>query len=183
MSGARIDGKTLRRRPTVVSRLLRPLTDGRAVAARLSNDSRWVDAALVVAHHANFDDYNQSRFRCRGNLVANYYEVWSTKDVGKSWRLARAYLTLFEVERLAHTEREICAVHCDPEEMGRHVSERCKRGPHMHVSFARVEIKKSHIPLNYGHLDAVLGSADSITRALCDACEIIAAEVLVHFAA
>jgi hypothetical protein len=92
--------------------------------------------------------------------------------------LDRAYLSLFKTEPSTRTEIEFLCLHCDPNEPddARHAI--YKKGPHLHIQVAEEPIPHAHIALNRGHLDAVLNSPDSLTKAMGAAILMLREEIL-----
>jgi len=114
------------------------------------------------------------------SIFCQYFEIWQPFQGGKSVCLSRAYLSLHSLDRdgLSTTRREILSVHCDPQMDLDKLPSRYKCGPHLHVKATESRISRCHFPLNLGHLDAVLASAESLTDAIGDAIEVVTNEVL-----
>ena len=95
------------------------------------------------------------------------------------WTLQAAYLTILKLERGAGSE--ILGVHCDPLDKSGEPMRSFKKGPHLHVKWAREPLPRSHIPLNYGHVDEVLEDVAAFTKALGAAIFVVRHEVLARF--
>jgi hypothetical protein len=95
----------------------------------------------------------------------------------ESFFLERAYLHLF-VRQNDLTEKEIVALHCDPNESASSKHYRYKAGPHIHMTTAESPLHHAHIALNSNELDAVLASVGGLTTALNVAVKMLDSQVL-----
>ncbi|HEY3439608.1 MAG TPA: hypothetical protein VGK29_02605 [Paludibaculum sp.] len=128
-------------------------------------------------HH--YDDW---RFNTRvAGIRAAYYERWRPVDAKRqTYSLERGYLHLFlrcGTGRDAG-EEQILALHCDPNESEDAKHSPFKRGPHLHITAAGSPLCRSHIALNYSHLNDVLCSFESLCKAWDNAIELIGEQVL-----
>lgn len=98
-------------------------------------------------------------------LRANYFEVWKRVDE-ESWYLDRAYLNIFQTDPTTHTESKFLSLHCDPNEQDDAPHAIYKKGPHLHIQAASDPFPHAHIALTSEHLDVVLGSFDSLFKAM-----------------
>jgi hypothetical protein len=78
--------------------------------------------------------------------------------------LSQLYLTFYKKEN-PEIERELLALHCEPEELRASVAA-YKRGPHVHISIAEYPLKDAHIALARGHLDEVLANTSNLMESL-----------------
>lgn len=115
-------------------------------------------------------------------IRGSYWERWiPTNEKRTHYYLAQAYLHLYWRASAAEEERELLALHCDPNEpddSGQMKHAIYKRGPHIHVMTASQPIPHSHFALNVGHLSDVLASIDSLSGAVSVAVTMIRDQVL-----
>jgi hypothetical protein len=95
----------------------------------------------------------------------------------RSLYMERAYLHLF-IRGDELSEKQIFALHCDPNEAESDRHFRYKAGPHVHMSTAQDPLHRAHIALNTDNLEEVLGSVATITSALSDALVMVDEQVL-----
>jgi hypothetical protein len=108
-----------------------------------------------------------------------YFEWWESVDIeSETWRLDRAYLSLYYIDRTLRKDVEVLAVHCDPDEPADQPHSKYKRGPHVHVTWAKDPMPRAHLALNVAHLDDVLASAGALTAAIGVAVDMVRDEVL-----
>lgn len=172
----------LRSRGQRVQRMLRPMSQqasGPAYQLRLAD--RGVQVLSAYDGTRPTSEFRQWRFRTKAaGLVAMYFEIWQPRDGrGVEFSLARAYLQLYELVGPGQ-EKEILALHCDPDETGDEVARigRYKQGPHLHFVVAGDPFAKAHIALADGQLAEVLRSAASLTESLEGCVRLIQAELL-----
>ncbi len=85
------------------------------------------------------------------NVALNYYEVWQSKDRGRSYVLNRAYLHLF-VSTSPNAEDQILAIHCDPQTTDNHY----KKGLHLHLKSHPINLARAHLSLCLPKIDGVI---------------------------
>lgn len=171
------------KRTQEVARLLQPIAPR---SQRTACRPRWLDRRYVLCAYIGPEpsdpDPDEWRFTTRIPKVrACYYERWLPTDYRqKSLYLERAYLHLF-VRGTERTEKQILALHCDPNEAESEKHFRYKAGPHLHVSTAEAPLHRSHIALNVNNLEEILRSAATITTAFSHALQMIDEQVLELF--
>jgi hypothetical protein len=120
-------------------------------------------------------------------LHGSYQESWCpVNEKRKRYYLEKAYLHLYLTTLTAGdaAEKEILALHCDPNEADEPpgwkglVHSKYKRGPHLHVSTAEQPMPHSHFALNACHLGSVLISVESLTNAMATAVQMLEDQVL-----
>ena len=121
-------------------------------------------------------DYRDWRFPTFvAGVHAMYFELW--RVLSDTAHLDRAYLSLFRTAA-SGGEQELLALHCDPNEPDGAEHAVYKQGPHLHLATSEVPGPHSHIALNRCHLEEVLKSRESFTRALHLALIMLRDEVL-----
>ena len=121
--------------------------------------------------------YREWRFSTRVHgYVANYFEYWVRLNRNR-WYLHRAYLTIFAIDQV-EGETEYLCLHCDPNEPPGTSHAAYKQGPHLHIKKANHPIPHAHLALNKGHLENVLESVSSLTKAMEDGITMIRTQVL-----
>lgn len=180
MRAIRLKRENLNRRRKEIERMLKPLRADKRGACDITYDKHRNGMVLGVHDGPVTDrDYRKWRFRSIAKDVwCKYFEVWNDDDPRSGFSLARAYFTLFITNRENNQLEELLCIHCDPDDQSD-----MKRGPHLHVTKAAHPLPKCHIPLNYGHLNDVLKSMQTLDRAMCKAIVIVATEVIPRFPA
>lgn len=167
-------------RAQIITKLLRPIVPkGRSLSCR----PRLLNRQMVLSAYLGSEPIDTSpdlwRFSTRiSRIRASYYERWISVDYRQqAFFLDRAYLHLY-LRSDAITEREIVALHCDPNEAqsGRHF--RYKAGPHIHMSTAQDPLHHSHIALNNESFPKVLSSVANLTVAIEMAVALVDDQVL-----
>ena len=128
---------------------------------------------MIAVHSGPRPDLGPADWRfttiVRG-VRAGYYERWIASDEKrKKYYLDRSYLHLYRSGTDELSEREILALHCDPNEpddTGELKHAIYKRGPHVHVTAFDQPLPHSHFAHNLGELDSILGSMLSLHRAV-----------------
>lgn len=150
-----------------VRQLLQPL-------ARQSTGPAWQPKVIrgdyIIGTHDGSppqSDYREWRFSTVAPKIrAMYFERWRSTD-RKLWHLDRAYLNLFKLNEIMHSEEELLCLHCDPNEPEGAPHASYKIGPHLHVKGgAPKPFPSAHIALNIGYIESVLHSMESLTEAL-----------------
>jgi hypothetical protein len=120
-------------------------------------------------------------------MHGSYQERWCpVNEKRKRYYLERAYLHLYLTTQIEGEamEKELLLLHCDPNETDEPVDwpglrhSKYKRGPHLHISTAQQPIPHSHFALNACHLDSVLSSVESLTKAMEVAVQMLEDQVL-----
>ena len=127
-------------------------------------------------------DYRSWRFKTtKDKLRASYFEIWRPDDPEQSnWYLFRAYLTIFEINQADRTEKELVALHCDPDEPSDAPHAKYKQGPHLHMLSAADPLQHSHIALNsprYLHSN-VLASFNDLSEHFDEAIQLVSEQVV-----
>jgi hypothetical protein len=163
-----------------VARLLRPIAPP---AQRLACWPRWLDRQVVLCAYIGPEptnpDPDEWRFPTKiPQIRACYYERWLATDSRRDkLYLERAYLHLF-IRREQFLEKQVLALHCDPNEAESNKHFRYKAGPHIHMSTAEHPLDRTHIALNAGNLSVVLRSVQDVTSALRAAVMMLDEQVL-----
>jgi hypothetical protein len=120
-------------------------------------------------------------------IRGSYFERWIPSDEKRTrFYLDRAYLHLYWQLRAQDDEKELLALHCDPNETDdagplRHAH--YKRGPHIHVSASEYPLPHSHFALNATQLDEILSSAERLSEAFSSGVVLVRDQVLDVFEA
>lgn len=114
-------------------------------------------------------------------VYCKYHELWCRLGDRDLWSMEQAYLSVFMLMTPTAERVSVLCVHSDPNDTSDGRVKDYKRGPHLHVQNASYPLPKCHFPLNYGHLDAVLRSAESLTGAMHAAVQIVADELLSRY--
>jgi hypothetical protein len=160
-----ITSEALGSRGQNVQKLLRPISKqpGGPAWEPKSNQNRYLigthDGSPPASSH---QDWRFATFV--PNLRANYFEVW--KRFEELWYLDRAYLNIFQTDPTTRIEKKFLSLHCDPNEPDDALHAIYKKGPHLHIQAADVPFPHAHIALSGEHLDTVLGSFDSLFKAM-----------------
>ncbi len=169
MPTIQISEKNLIERINNIPNLLKPLTK-RTIrpACRFYSGMAGSGIKIIGAHQGDSPDRNYrdwrfstfvSEYRCM------YYELWKS-DNGRDFYLVNMYLSLFRIDRINHSEIELLALHCDPEEPDDNRHAKYKKGPHIHIKAAESPIPDAHIALTCGYLENILSSFNSLTKAM-----------------
>ncbi len=167
-------------RGNVIRTLLRPIAGTPGGPAW--NNKASATAFVIAAHDGGppTSPYQDWRFATiMPDFRGMYNERWLRTELDRKeiWYLDRAYLHLYEtIERVQ--ESEYLCLHIDPNLPNDAPHWVYKRGPHLHISAAKHPIPRAHIALNRGHLDEVLRSVESLSRALELAVYMIKEEIL-----
>jgi hypothetical protein len=119
-----------------VARLLRPIAPP---AQRLACRPRWLGRQVVLCAYIGPEptnpDPDEWRFPTKiPQIRACYYERWLATDSRRDkLYLERAYLHLF-IRQEQLLEKQVLALHCDPNEAESNKHFRYKAGPHIHMS-------------------------------------------------
>ena len=173
-------------------RLLRGANTNKPLCQRLRGPQKG--GFLVIASNDDVGkggDYRDWRLRSFvDDFWFQYHELWQfTSPAQKEVRLYRAYLSIFRKSDQQNLD-EFVLIHCDPFDKPDDQDERSleekeltckhKRGPHLHLMKTHdATIPHSHFPLNLGHLDDALSTAEKLTNEIRRAIEVIRHEVLV----
>lgn len=175
LSKAEIPQRTQR-----VARILRRIAPPRQ---RVACWPRWLDRQVVLSAYIGAQptdpDPDQWRFPTKVSQIrASYYERWVQADsITSDVYLERAYLHLF-IRKEERSEKEVLALHCDPNDSQSSKHYFYKAGPHFHMTTAENPLRHCHIALNTSNLSDVLKSVDGITKALETAITMIEEQVL-----
>ncbi|MEZ6129181.1 MAG: hypothetical protein R3C59_10905 [Planctomycetaceae bacterium] len=148
----------------------------RQVPAKIVSRQGSSVVAATENDKSGADSYRDWIFRTSLDKVwAHYSEEWIPDN--KQWSLKQTALHIYTVES-PNSRNEIFAFHCEPSHQGGTVSDRCKRGPHAHVTALTHELNHAHIPMQLVGLDDSLESLESLTSLFQTAIEVIEAEIL-----
>lgn len=163
-----------------VARLLRRIAPP---AQRIACRPRWLDRHIVLCAYVGAEptDPNPDEWRFPTRIPevrACYYERWLPTDFRRiKLYLDQAYLHLF-VRGDHRSEKQILALHCDPNEAESSRHFRYKAGPHVHMSTAQDPLHRAHIALNIDNLDEILRSVPKVTTAFDAALTMVNDQVL-----
>lgn len=185
-----LDFDTLLHRVNQVGRILDPLRGGkgRRLACKSVPSSNCITLVTFSGPDSVTELAGQWRFTTHVPLMhGSYQERWCpVNEKRKRYYLERAYLHLYLTTQMEGeaTEKEILALHCDPNEADEPPDwtgvkhSKYKRGPHLHISTAEDPIPHSHFALNACHLESVLSSVESLTKAMGYAVQMLEDQVL-----
>jgi hypothetical protein len=140
---------------------------------------------MIAVHTGDAPEFDVTDWRfstvVRG-IRAAYHERWIAVDEKRQrFYIERAYLHLYRRRADESDEREIVALHCDPNEPDdsgvlKHAV--YKRGPHIHVTASEQPFPHSHIALNSAQIGEVLKSVDSLHNAVAAGVVLLRDQVL-----
>jgi hypothetical protein len=168
------------KRVAKVSKLLRKLrSDDRVVAVGIVGIKRDFEMIEAAFENRRLSSHRESFFKTSSpNIWANYWEAWRSDDGASPWRLSVASLQLVWVDGPEWNPREIVAMHCEPNEVGKSFQSQLKRGPHIHVKADGNRLGHAHFPLNLCHLNDVMHSIESLEHAIETAIDVLRSEVI-----
>lgn len=175
-----LDVDSFAKREQQISRLLNPLApQTRRLSCRRRLQNRMLVLSAFLGTEPGEPDPQEWRFATRvPRIRASYYEHWLPTDFRqRSFYLERAYLHLY-VRQDDRVEKEIIALHCDPNEAASNKHYLYKAGPHVHMTTAENPLHHAHIALNSDDLDSVLASVQELTSALGTAVKMLNDQVL-----
>lgn len=147
-------------------------------------NNQYIISTYEGSSPSNFD-YRSWRFKTiKDDLRANYFEIWRPSDPEQSnWYLFRAYLTIFAVNQVTRTEKELVALHCDPDEPDDAPHAKYKQGPHLHMLWAADPLQHSHIALNSSRYlqNGVLASFQNLSDHFDEAVKLISEQVISYY--
>jgi hypothetical protein len=172
-----LDVEKIPGRTQEIARILAPLAPpSRRIACMRRLLNRQTALVAHLGQEPSEPDPDQWRFPTRVPLIrASYYEIW--QPVGQGFCLNRAYLHLY-VRKDQREEKQILALHCDPNELPSQKHYLYKAGPHVHMSAAEDPLHRAHIALNTSNLTDVLKSVGDLTFALKTAVTMVDDQVL-----
>jgi len=186
-----VEEHLLHMRPEEVRVMLRPLVRGDTTCQRRNERGRNGQPCIVLASFSGLqppsDLVRDWRFATPVKILwGSYSERWVPADTkGRRYFLDRAYLHLYRRARREDVnEKEILALHCDPNEPDEPEEHRglkharYKRGPHIHVSTAEQPMPHSHIALNLGELPEVVKSFEKLSGAISSAIQMLTDQVI-----
>jgi hypothetical protein len=159
-------------RSNEIATMLTPLTG--TGPRRVASEPRNISGNIFIYAYSGLRpavDYRDWRFKTiTYGIRGSYFELWKPSDEKRHrYYLDRAYLSLYLQVKALDREKELLALHCDPNEpddAGELKHALYKRGPHIHVSAAEDPLPHSHFALNAGNLNEVLKSAESLYQAM-----------------
>jgi len=175
-----IDIMNIYSRQNPIRKLLRPLRKAQDVGCSLGL-GKYGGGKVVAAHDGSVPggDPREWFFRTFAPGVwGQYFELWKPFDGDRRLLLDRAYFHVFTYDNERTHLRQLLSIHCDPASSDKLPLRTYKIGPHLHVVAAEKPLPRSHFPLNLGHLDEVLSSLNSLTKAMQSAVRVISDEVL-----
>jgi hypothetical protein len=177
-----IEASTLANRTREIQQLLSPLVARRTVL--MVEIVERVPLVTLAAYSGGRtpQHHHEWRFNTRvDGIRGGYYERWQPVDsTRRRYCFERGYLHLFRRVGPAResTEKQVLALHCDPNEERDAPHALYKIGPHLHVSAAEPPLNAAHIALNYSHLDEVLGSFERLSVAFSNSITMVNEQVL-----
>ena len=165
-----IEAEDLSARGHQICEMLAPLAGKGRLAYHLASRRSEV---MIGIHSGARPEFSLTDWRFStivNGIWAGYHERWFAVDEKrKKFFIDRAYLHLYRRRPSEQDETEITALHCDPNEpddsgLLKHAV--YKRGPHIHLTAAEQPFPHSHIALNAMEIDSVLGSIDSLHKAV-----------------
>ena len=159
MASIEIEVDNLHNRTVNVQQLLTPLRGRLPVVACTICKKPSHGCKVVAAHDGakDFENFEKWQFKTFArDILCQYYEFWKPINGHKILCLNRAYLNIFQTNRVTHTFDKVLSIHCDPYEEGDEPQTLYKQGPHLHVQKAEQPIPKCHFPLNLSELENIL---------------------------
>lgn len=168
-------------RITAVQQLVRGLRPvhgkgRRQVPAKMVARRGSTVVAAAENYDAGADSYRDWIFQTSLEKVwAHYSEEWIQDK--RQWSLKQTALHIYTVES-PNSRNEVFAFHCEPSHKGESISDRCKHGPHAHVTAVSHEINHAHIPMQLLGLEQSFDSVESFTTLFEAAIQVLEAEIL-----
>jgi len=178
-----IEASKLDKRGQEITKLLGPIAPkGQRLACWKRLLNRQVVFSAYLGPQPTDAEPDLWRFATKiSRIRASYHERWLQTDFRQqAFYLERAYLHLYLRSNL-NDEREILALHCDPNEAQTERHFLYKVGPHVHMSTAMNPLQHSHVALNNSNLPEVLSSVPNLTAALKSAIAMVEDQVLNFF--
>jgi len=162
--------KNIQKRSQNIRKLLKPIVKNDIAAYPQINNAEILYSAYEQSKTTS--NYKDIRFRTKNpEYEGNYFERWVKVNTNK-WKLTQAYLTIY------FDNREVIALHCDPDISIKDPIYKYKSGPHIHVKHSNTNISKAHIALNLSNIKAVTGNFDDFKNAISDAVIMIKDEII-----
>ena len=177
-----IDPDALGRRGHDICKMLIPLVGPSRVAYKIVSHRSEV---VIGVHSGSPPDDRPTEWRFSTivqGIRAGYHERWmATDEKRKRFYMERSYLHLYRRRLNESEEREMIALHCDPNEpddsgLRKHAT--YKRGPHIHVTASDQPLPHSHIALNLCEVHEVLSSITSLHAAVSSGVVLLRDQVL-----
>lgn len=170
-------------RPDSVRVLVRPLAlNPQGLEIRWQPYKAGRQVLSVYDHFSRTRSLRERTFKTRvDGVLCQYLEHWLPDQSYATWHLEHACLHLFATEVSGDARHELMALHSEPQQPLTTHAGKAKGSPHVHLKIEQGRLKplaRSHFPLNYGHLDEVLQTIDTLHDALGDAVTIVVEEVL-----
>lgn len=173
-----LKARQLRFRGVEIRKLLRPLVKNDGAPAWNMKTQR---SNIIFATHdgspvqSNYREWRFSTFL--PNFRGSYFELWKPQNDGL-WIMDRAYLSIYEIDRMQRIEREYFALHCDPYEPPNSPHSIYKIGPHLHIQAADYPIPHAHVALNRNDIEKTLSSLKYLSQAIKLAVLMLKEEIL-----
>jgi hypothetical protein len=162
--------KNILKRIQNIRKLLKPIVKRDISAYPKTNNMEILYSAFEQSKTTS--DYRATRFRTKNpDYEGNYFERWTKVKINK-WKLTQAYLTIY------YDNKEIVALHCNPDISTKDPIYKYKSGPHIHVNHSNSNISKAHIALNLSNIDAVTENFDDFEKAISNAVIMIKDEII-----
>ena len=181
-----LSGEDLRRRRTVLLRLLTPLVaDKRRVEVRQIAGGQSYTVALLPKGTSPAAVTSPDAVRVRSKAATvflNFYEVWIPSSNSTAYFLERSYLHIHEQAHRTAQDSQLLCLHCDPAISNGTASYRLKRAPHLHVGGTNPNISRSHIGLCLNDDEFGGQTVDQLTATLRLAIDMISTEIFPFYA-
>ena len=172
--------RELKTRTRQIVKLLRPIRPGADVGCTIVPGPQQASLGLCAHEGGEYVPvrrYREMRFRTRAQgLWAQYFEIWRERPGQDRLALEQICLNVYSVRSASDVLHPLVSIHSEPTD-----TSDMKKGPHLHVVQAEDPLPHCHFPLDYGRLDGVLKSAQSLTDALRNAVTILDKEVVARF--
>jgi hypothetical protein len=155
--------RILERRRLTLSKMFLPLVPSKHVQIFFRYFGRQV--AIGLGPDTFGTNLRQARHRTRRpDIFLNYFESWSVGRDADQYLLNKAYMHLDE-PLMNGDDKEVLALHCDPDIAVAEVAYTYKRGPHFHISSDRPNFSKAHIATCVTNLEHTCSSLESLSEA------------------
>jgi hypothetical protein len=169
-----ISSRELQSRPNSIRELLKPIAGHSIAAHRDTTDPKSITYGVLNGSKTT-NAVRDWRFKTKNNeLRGNYVEKWS--QINNGFTLLFSYLSILQGQR--DHEKEIFALHCDPNESIHSKFYKYKSGPHMHIITEDQRISNAHIALNIANHSEIIESYEKLQKAISDAIQMISSEFI-----
>ncbi|HJM93322.1 MAG: hypothetical protein QGG19_14005 [Alphaproteobacteria bacterium] len=136
------DPSTLNKHRQRVQKIFKPLAKTNHVDVFFRSGTNKV--AIGLGRDTYGSDLSRARHPSRyDSIYVNYFEIWIAQEAGETFFLEKSCMHLDTPYPDGTGDEEVLALHCDPSLDGKGSESIFKRGPHLHLSGNRRDIKRA----------------------------------------